>query len=414
MANYSPCIYPLVESRYEPFVIVGGISCGIACGGDGEKTYIFFTDDEVGSLKLTVFLISLGILFLIPIYFCIVVGEQYETKKSFAGLPFLRQCPFFISSGYLIIGLTSLSPFVFGADNIICNSREHSLVRNMFTNPWCTITAFAVFVGIRLVVFYTCALSVCLFVALHFPQCKQKKSWYHTLIWGCIVMFIVVASKAGVVNGDLYTGICTVSLTSKDNLMLLVIIPLATLTAIFAVCLAMSVKKIYGYNKWLSVMDNVDKNFKSLQSRLVIYSLLQTATVFVAVGNFFWVYFNIDEWKETAKSVVECQVGLTLAAQTRRYDSCVQQYAHFPSPHVVTYWIFQLCSLISMISVIVFQCSRKIQKKSFASFVEISTLIGMKINEVEKDTPSFGPIRLTEIGRNLSTSPLVIPYAVVR
>jgi len=407
MANVSQCIYPLVETSYEPFAIVGDLSCGLACGVDENRPLLFFTDDEVYNLKSTVFSISLCILFLILIYVSIVVIEQYETRKSFVSLPFVQQCPVFISTGYLLVGFTCMSPFVFGEDNIICNSREHSLVRNMFGNPWCTLTAFAVFVGIRLVVFYICALSVCLFVTLYFPKHKQNKSWYHTLIWCCIVMFTIPALKADAVSGDMYLGICTVSLTSRENLMMLDIVPLATLTVIFAACLALSVKKLCEQNKFLSLMDIVDRNLKSLQYRLVIYNLLQTVAVFVVVGDFFWFYFNLDEWKETAKSIVECQVGLTLAGQSSNYESCVQQYAEYPSPRVEIYWIFQLCSLISVISVIVFQCSRKVQTESALTLAKISTMIGININVLEEDTPPLRSIRLGEIVSNRSTSTVV-------
>lgn len=394
----SLCIYPLVETKYNAFVTIGDVSCGLVCG-DGQKAYMFFTDKETESLELTVFLLSLSIVCLTPLYFC-MIRQQYCTRKSFLSLPFAQQCPFFISSGYLLVGLTSISPFVFGADTIICNSQEHTLIHGYSQNFWCSLTALALFIGIRLVVFYVCALSVCMFMTIYFPKYKQKRRYYHIAVWTCIIIFCILAIVGNAVSGDPYLGICTSSLTSREQLMLLDIVPLSTFICIFAVCLALSMRKICHQNKVLKEMNTVDEQFQSLQNRLLIYNLLQTTTVIAAVANFYRFYINLGEWEDTATSIVECQVGKTQMNEPREYESCVLEFADSSKPGMATYFTFQLCALISVMSVIVFQCSRKLQKESVTKLKAISTMLGCsscrKTDKNAEVLPSYGGARVIQ------------------
>jgi len=184
------CIYPLVESLQSPYITVNEASCGISCG-DTRDFFIVFTKEEDKLLKTIILVISLITISLTPLYMSIAILERCRSEKSCLGLPFAYQCPFFISSGYILLCLSALTPFVFGPFSIICNSEENTLTIASFHNVPCSLTAIGVYLGIRLAVLYTCALSVSLVLTLYWPTLVQRKRYFHLMIWGFIGLGII-------------------------------------------------------------------------------------------------------------------------------------------------------------------------------------------------------------------------------
>jgi hypothetical protein len=281
--NISGCVYPLVESIQSPIITFGNFSCGISCG-DTREFFVIFTREEDEMLKIIRFVVSLFAISLTPLYVCIAVSERRRSQRSCLKIQFVYQCPLFISGGYIILCVFALFPFLFGA-SIICNE-DDSLTMNTFYNIPCTLTAIGAYIGIRLTIFYTCALSVSLAVTLYYPKFVQLKRYFHVIVWTLIGLGIIPLVMLNSITGDFYFGICTTSLSSRWNLLVLDIIPFLSCVSIFSVCLLLATLKVFRHNAWVVHVLNVDKDVSSLLKRLLLYNFIQTAAVVVIIGDF--------------------------------------------------------------------------------------------------------------------------------
>jgi len=359
------CIYPLVESLQSPYLISDGALCGISCA-DRRDFFIFFTREEDKILKTIILVVCLATISLTPLYVSVAISERCRSEKSCLALPFAYQCPFFISSGYILTSLIALSPFLFGPLSIICNSGENTLTMASFQNIPCSFTAIGVYLGIRLAVLYTCALSISLALTLYHPTIVQRKRYFHLVIWGCIGIGIIPLVMLKSITGDYYFGICTTSLTSRIDLLVLDIIPLVSCVFIFSTSLLLASLKVFRRDTHVVQLLAVDKDVSSLFNRLMCYNLLQTTSVVVLVGDFCYWYINLDAWSETVMATFICEMGKTRTNQTspHDYEICIEENADLPKPSLWTYYIFHICALISVLGAIVFQCSLRVQQRS--------------------------------------------------
>jgi len=362
------CVFPLVTTKYPPYVTIGDTPCGLSCR-QSQDFFIVYTRQEYNLLWTIISVVSLVTLCLTPLYLYAAITVRCRSQRSFLNLPFAYQCPFFISCGYLAVTAITMSPFLFGISSIICNDDEPTLTRDSFHNFSCSLTAIGVYVGIRLGVFYTCALSVSLVVTLYWPRFEQPKKYYHLLVWGCIALGIIPLIRMKSITGDYYLGICTTSLTSRFHLLALDIIPLMTCVFIFFVCLVVATIKLFRQNKHLFRLLSVNKDIRSLFHRLVLYNLLQTTAVTIAVFNFLYWYTKLDVWDNTGRLIVACEMRQTALNKTSTddYEMCVLDNEGLPRPPLWTYYTFQLCALISVCGAILFQCSLKVQQRSMSS-----------------------------------------------
>jgi len=361
------CIFPLVNTEHEPFISGEEASCGISCQ-DPLEFFVYFTSSERSRLKEIVFIISVTTVLFAPFYFCLVLSE-IQIKRDFLSISFSWQCPFFISCGYLLVACITICPYVFGFAPIICNDEEESLTWNSYHNVWCSVTAIGVYIGIRLTVFYTCALSVSLVLTLYFPKYKQMNLCYHSVIWVCIFIGLIPIFYWRSISGDYNLGFCTTTLSSRNNLLWLDIIPLSSCVSVFCVCLAMAAIKLYRQqDDDLAKLLAVNAHMRSLFHRLLAYNFLQTTSVTASIGNFCYWYTNLDIWKETALSLVSCQIHKTMMEQTslEDYELCLTDNEDLPHPGIFSYWFFHLCALVSVIGAIVFECSLKMQRVSMS------------------------------------------------
>jgi len=212
------CIFPLVETVHPPYITLNETPCGLSCGHPRDF-HVVFTREEENKLKIIIFIISLTALFFAPLYICVAISKRLKYQRSFSSLPFALQCPFFISSGYLLLALITMSPHVFGFASIICNDNDYTLTRDIFYNVPCSLTAIGVYLCIRLVIFYTCAHSIELALTLYYPNSMQLKRYFHICIWTCIGIGIIPISLTKSVVGDYYLGFCTTSLSSRSYLL---------------------------------------------------------------------------------------------------------------------------------------------------------------------------------------------------
>lgn len=360
------CIYPLVDTVHSTF---GETSCGISCGNE-QDFYIFYTSEEQYRLKTVLIVMSLITICLVLLSFCTALSEKRQRQRSFFKLPFANQCRFFISSGYMLVACITISPYIFGADKIICNQDEKTLTSNSFHNVPCSLTALGLFFGIRLVVFYDTALSISLVLTLYYPMFVQLKRYFHTPILILIGLGVLQIFWESSITGDYHIGFCTTTLASRANSLTLNIIPLGSCSGIFFTCLVMASIKLFRRNMWLVNAFSVNNEIQSLFKRLLIYNLLQTTAVVAVVGNFIYWYANIYTWQETAYSTIMCEMGKTLANQTslEDYEMCVRENGDLPRPQIWTYFLFLLCILIGLLGAIIFQCSLKVQQTSYSSF----------------------------------------------
>jgi len=361
----TPCIYPLVESLQSPYITSNEASCGISCG-DNRDFFIVFTRKEDEILKTIILVLSLITISLTPLYMSIAISERCRSERSCVSLPFAYQCPFFISSGYILLCLIALTPFLFGPVSIICNSEENSLTIGSFCNVPCTVTAIGVYIGIRLAVLYTSALSVSLALTLYYPTFVQRKRWFHLIIWSSIGLGIIPLVMLKSITGDYYFGICTTSLTSRLNLLVLDIIPLLCCIFIFSVCLLLATLKVFRRDTRIDQLLAVERDVRSLVNRLLWYNLLQTTVVIALLGDFCYRYINLDAWNETVMATFKCEMAKTTSNQTSPddYESCIRENADLPRPSLWTYYFFHLCGLVSIFGAIVFQCSFRVQRRS--------------------------------------------------
>jgi len=359
------CIYPLVESLQSPYITINEASCGISCG-DTRDFFIVFTREEDKLLKTIILVISLITISVTPIYVCIAILERCRSEKSCVALPFAYQCPFFVSSGYILLCLTALSPFLFGPFSIICNSEENTLTIASFHNVPCSLTAIGVYLGIRLAVLYTCALSVSLALTLYRPTLLQPKRYFHLLIWGCIGLGIIPWVMLKSITGDYYFGICTTSLTSRLDLLALDIIPLLCCVFIYSVGLLLATVKVFRQNTQVIGLLAVHNDLSSLINRLLLYNFLQTTAFILLVGNLCYYYINVDAWSDTVMTTLMCEMDKTATNHTlpEDYEICIRDNAHLPRPSLWTYYIFHICGLISLLGAIIFQCSLRVQQRS--------------------------------------------------
>jgi len=362
--DISPCIYPLVESNQPPYVTTSETSCGISCGHTREF-YIIFSREEYGMLKTIILVVSLITISLTPLYVCISISDRFRSGRSCLSLPFALQCPYFISGGYILVGVIALSPYLFGSSSIICNSEENSLTINSFQNIPCSVTAIGVYIGIRLAVFYTSALSVSLALTFYNPTCIQRKCCLHLIVWSFIALGLIPLVMLKSITGDYYFGICTTSLTSRLNILVLDIIPFLSSVFIFSLCLLLATVKVFRQNTQLVKLLSVDKHVSSLFNRLLLYNLLQTTAVIVLVGNFCYWYINLEDWSDTVMTIFVCEMGKTRTNKTSPEDyDCIRENADLPKPSLWTYYIFSFCGLASILSAILFQCTFRVQQRS--------------------------------------------------
>jgi len=361
----SPCIYPLVESTHSPYFTKNETSCGISCG-DTRDFYIVFSREESEVLKTTILIVSLITISLIPLYLCIAICERRRSEKSFLSLSFAEQCPFFISCGYILVSMIALSPFLFGHVSIICNSGENSLTIDSFENIPCSITAIGIYIGVRLSVFYTTALSVSLAITSYYPKYIQRKCCFHLIVWSLIGLGIIPLVMLKSITGDYYFGVCTTSLTSRLNLLILDIIPLMSCVLIFSVCLLLATTKVFRQNTQIIQLLAVDRDLTSLFRRLLLYNFLQTTAVAILVGDFCYWYMNLEAWNSTVMTTFNCEMKMTTENQTSPtdYEFCIRANADLPKPSLWTYYVFCFCGLASILCTILFQCSLRVQQRS--------------------------------------------------
>lgn len=367
-SNFS-CIYPLVETIHSPAITFGETSCGLSCE-DPRNFYLFLTSREEGKLKVIILTLSLVTICVSPVYFCLVFSRRIRTERFFS-LPFTYQCPVFISSGYILLAFITMSPNWFGYRSIICNNDEPSITMNSFNNIPCSLTAIGVYIGMRVALFYNCTLSISLVLTLYYPNFVQLKRYYHIPVWTCISLGIIPLVMTRSIRGDYYLGFCTSSLNSRQLLLTLNIIPFSVCVLIFSVCLAMSTIKLLRHSEHLAKALSVYRDIRSLFCRLLLYSLLQAAAVAGVVGNFCYWYMYLDTWRETTDAIIICEVGITLSGETSSevYELCVRDNSDLPTPPLWTYYFFQMCTLISVLGAIIFQCSLEMQRRTHKSLV---------------------------------------------
>jgi hypothetical protein len=171
------------------------------------------------------------------------------------------------------------------------------------------------------------------------------------------------------ITGDFYLGICTTSLSSRQNLLVLDIIPFISCVCIFSVCLLLSTIKVLRHNARVVHVLNVDKDVSCLLKRLLLYNFLQTAAVVVIIGDFWNWYVNMNAWNETRKETFKCEMEKTIANRTSPddYELCILKTSYLPRPSLWTYYILEICALISVLGAIVFQCSVRVWQSSVNS-----------------------------------------------
>lgn len=360
MMNVSiACTYPLVETEMNPYFSFNSTSCGLACG-KGEQIFLLYTPEEISKLNSILLVLSVATICLAPLHLCTAMFGRWRIEKSFTRLPFAYQSPFFISIGYLIIAFIILSPFVFGGESIICNKGESTLTVDSLNNAACTITGLGLFVGIRLVVFYTCALSVSLVWALYNPKSKQKKRYFHIPILGLMVVCSIPIFVSKSINGNFTLRFCVYSLNSRKHVLDLDIIPLASCVFIFVMCLIMATFKLFHQNWQVFNMLSVRKDIRSLFTRLVLYNILQIIAIAAVVGNFWYWYENMEAWHEIEMDNVLCEMGKN---STKEWEMCVTSN-NSNRPPLWSWYLFPLCALVSIIGALIFQCSLKVRERS--------------------------------------------------
>jgi len=356
------CTFPLVETKRNAYFKFNDTSCGVYCG-NGEEILLLYTPNEISKLNFILLVLSVATICLAPLHLCTAIFGKQRSDKSFTSLPFAYQSPFFISIGYLIIAFIILSPFLFGGDSIICNKGENTLTMNSLYNPACTITGLGLFVGIRLVVFYTCALSVSLVLTLYNPKSKQRKCWFHIPILGLIGVSSIPIISSKSINGNFTLRFCVYSLNSRRHVLDLDIIPLASCVFIFLMCLSMATFKLFHQNWHVFNMLSVNKDIRSLFTRLVLYNILQIIAIAAVVVNFCYWYANMDAWYDTELDNILCEMGKN---STEEWELCITNN-HNNKPPLWSWYLFPLCALVSIIGAIIFQCSLKVRERSVNS-----------------------------------------------
>jgi len=214
-------------------------------------------------------------------------------------------------------------------------------------------------VGIRLAVFYTCALSVSLVITLYYPRLKQKKRYFHIPILGLIGVFMIPIILSKSIDGNFTLRFCTYSLTSRHHILKLDIIPLTSCVFVFFICLIMATVKLSHQNWQLFKMLSVNKDIRSLFTRLVLYNLLQIIAITAVIANFCYWYYHMDTWTDTEEAIILCEMTKN---STEEYKMCVTNN-NDSKPPLWTFYFFLLCALVSILGAIIFQCSLKVQER---------------------------------------------------
>lgn len=407
-----PCIYPLVDTDYPSIPIQGGMSCGLSCA-DPRLYYTFFTHAEEKKLENILFVMSLISICLVPIYFVIVMLRNIRTRVNFCSLPFSYQCPVFISCGYILMAFITMTPYIFGSSSIVC-SKDQTLIWKSLRNVGCTLTAIGMYISIRLAAYYTCTLSVSLVITLYYPNAHQVKRWCHCSVWFCIALGIIPLLLTKSACGDYFLGFCTPCLTSREHLLLQTIIPLGACLFIFCVCLTMASIKLLQQNQVSKVLA-VSNHMRSLFVRVLQYNLLQTTAWVAVVSTYCYMYTNIDSWENTLRVTVRCQMELTFLALMSQmsvdsYEMCLLEHSDQPRPLLLTYWIYPLCSLISILSAMLFECSLRERQRSINTVKDVVAVLTNRmtstttrglpspsIHSVSSDSEKFDP-SMTESG----------------
>jgi len=369
------CTYPLTETIHKPYID----SCGLSCGS-GVDPPIYYQWHEARLLRKIVFILSFMTIIISMIYLCKVQWELNTMNKKFCILPFPYQAPSFISAGYLLIGLSTVSPIIFRTDSIICNHDEHSLVIDGVNNFYCSLSALSLWLGIRIAATYSCALSGSLFLALYYPCWKQYTWVFHAVVVTIILGFLLLMLLDMDISGDYYLGICTPTLSRKENILLMEIVPLSSMTFIFAVTQLLSAWKLWRSGQdarkscvrqsgWCVQIFRMDQDMKLFQNRVLCYNMLQVSSLLILLGNFYYRWKNIDQWNDTLWNVIKCEIKKTEQRKTD-YDECVTKLADLPRPSAATYWLFPCSSMIGVMGGVFFQCFRMFQTRTYRGFQE--------------------------------------------
>jgi len=367
----SPCVYPLTDTSHKPFITIQGYPCGLYCGNN-ENPPLFFTGTESAYIQKLIFGFSICLIFVTILYFYIVHRELIKKKKSFCSLPIARQSPSYIAAGYFLTGLSSISASVFGGDNIICNSDDNSLVWDGLYNLPCSFTAFCVWLGIRMALLYSSALSISLLSMLYYPLQKQWNYFYHLVIVGVILVLFVPLALENHVTGDYYFGICTIGLARKTTLLWMEIVPISCIASVFTIAHTLSAWKLFRWrraagkekdrnNEWSMTLLLMKVELKSLQKRILWYNFLQTIAVIGILANFWYWYINIEKWETAIHSVLTCAMNKTSLEETN-YDACLTEQEGMSRPFIFSYCIFPACALVSIIGALIFQCTTEVKK----------------------------------------------------
>jgi len=374
-----PCIYPLVDTDYPSYPTQKGLSCGLSCA-DPRLYFTFFTRAEEKKLENILFVLSLITICLVPIYFVIAMLRNIRTRVNFCNLPFSYQCPVFISSGYILLAFITMTPYMFGSSSIVC-SKDKTLTWNSLHNIRCTLTAIGMYIGIRLAAYYTCTLSVSLVITLYYPNTRQVKRWCHYSVWFFIAIGIIPLLLTKSACGDNFIGFCTPCLTSRSHLLLQTIIPLAACLFIFCVCLTMASLKLLEQNQVSKVLA-VSNHMRSLFVRVLQYNLLQTTAWVAVVSTYCYMYTKIERWENTLRLTIKCQMQLTHYGlmSVDSYEMCLLEHSDQPRPLLLTYWIYPLCSLVSVLSAMMFECSLRERQRSINTVKDVVSILTSRMS----------------------------------
>jgi len=364
------CPYPLINTTHEPFIS----SCGIICGKD-QWPPIYYTDAEVYLMSIINFCLTLLSIVISMMYFYIVLKELGVMKSNFFKLPFPRQAPSLIALGYLSNAIVLFSPFVFGLDSFICNHDDHSFVLESEDNVFCYFIAFAYIFTIHVVYFYSCMLSIWLFLGLQYPHKKWNTGLFHLIVLTlCFVDIFALYNDLNDTNlfPDWYLRICIPYCVSQKYVQYF-IVPLILAITLTLLNL-LSAKKLWIWRRdakriattqedLLVKASRMKPAMKSLQNRLLWYTLFQTASLLVCMGKTFYIWTNIEKFREIMMTVVNCEVKKTKEGKTD-YEACVTDTIVASRPKMVIIFSWSFMTFLGLVGVFIFQWLREAEVRN--------------------------------------------------
>ncbi|MCP9257994.1 Frizzled-1 [Dirofilaria immitis] len=295
-------------------------------------------------------------------FYCINILDRHGSfPYPVRPIHYLAVCYLFISFVYMV-GLVA-------EDKISCSAISASnspLVSQGIDSFSCTVIAvthyyFSVASGVWWVI-----LCLAWFLAANLKWAQESieslSSYFHILAWGIPAFLAIIILVTNTIDGDLFTGICSVGNLKPSALFNFVFVPIFVCIALGLLLLGCGIISMLRIRRYIKFKhSDIDQNIRKLEKlmlRISAFAFMYTLPTMVSAACIVYEAFMMESWL-TNWLAIRCTRPDRVAfgfAQPRQ--TCISQTDVRP-PDLLIYFFKYLMQLVVGITCAVWVCSSK-------------------------------------------------------